>query len=99
MPCIVHSRAERALNMSENVFRIRRITHDSHLVTKSLLPNSCARNGSHTPEEHASNISELRHVPPGDEPPISQHNRVQHPTAFTCMRLSACVHRVLSIST
>jgi len=99
MPYIVHSRAVRALYMFESVFRIRCIAHDSHLVTKSALPNSCAPNDSHTHEEHASNISELRYVPPGDEPTICEHNRVQHPTAFTCIRLSACVHRVLSIST
>lgn len=66
MPYIVHSRAERALHISESVFRIRCIAHDSHLITKSVLPNSCARNDSYTSEEHASNISELRHVSSGD---------------------------------
>jgi hypothetical protein len=40
MPNIVHSRAVRALHMSESVFIIRCIAHDSHLVTKSVLPNS-----------------------------------------------------------
>lgn len=76
MPYIVHSCAERVLHMSESVFRIRCIAHDSYLITKSVLPNSSARNDSHTPEDNASNISELRHVPPGDEPSICQHNRV-----------------------
>jgi len=70
MPYMVRSGAERALHMSESVFRLRCIAHDSRLVTKSVLPNSCARNNSHTPEEHVSNISELRHFPPGDEPLI-----------------------------
>jgi len=99
MPYIFHSPALRALYMPGSVFRIRCIAHDPHLVTKSALPNSCAPNDCHTPEEHASNISELRHVPPGDEPSICERNRVQHPTPITCIRLSACVLRVFSIST
>lgn len=49
MPYIVHSRVVRALYMSESVFRIRSIAHDSQLVTKSALPNSCARNDSYSP--------------------------------------------------
>jgi hypothetical protein len=88
MPNTVHSRAVRALHMSESVFRIRCIAHDSHLVTKSVLPNSCVRFDSHTPEEKASNISELRYVPPGDEPSICQNNRVntQQPSpAYACL--------------
>jgi hypothetical protein len=90
MPYSVHSRAVLALHMSESVFRVRCVAHDSHLVTKSALPNSCARYHFHNPEEHASNISELRNVPPGDEPSICEHNRIQHPSLHLLTPVCVC---------
>jgi hypothetical protein len=89
MPYIVHSRVERGYT-SESVFRIRCIAHGLYLVTKSALLNSCARNDSHTTEEHASNISELRHVPPGNEPSICEHNRVKTPNSIH-LHMAVCL--------
>jgi hypothetical protein len=68
---IVHAHAERALYMSKVYLEYAVFAHDSHLVTNSALPNPCARNGSHTTDEHVSNVCELRYITPDDEPSIS----------------------------